>query len=110
MIRLLAALLVALLFSTVPGSAQITQPSAKTTKLYSIAATSTQVLLNSPSSFFTIVNPSTTATIYISFVSPATITSGPILPGAAYSYSGSALNRFFAITSSGTVSVGVIAH
>lgn len=113
--RLLTALALLLLLS-LPALADVETnpggqgPTGATASLPTIAAASTLVTLTAPSKYITVVNTSATATVYWSEVSPATVTSGPILPNAAYSYSGVPLSQFWLITSAGNVPVGVIAH
>lgn len=108
--KFLAALLALFIFSAPAFAGNGVGAAAQTCALVSVANTSTQVNLNSQSSFITIVNTDATATIYFSTVSPATTSNFPILPNAAFSYGGMAVNKFWLISGSGTVTAGVMAH
>jgi hypothetical protein len=111
--RFLAALSVALSLVISPALAgPIVGPAAMTFETISATGTSGVVSLNSQSASITVVNLSTTATVYFSAVAPATTSSAPILPQTAYSYfdPNAALKSFSLITGTGTVSVGVFAH
>ena len=101
-----------LLFLMPAMAAPIVGPAAMTFKTITATGTTGVVTLNSQSASITVVNLSASATVYFSAVAPATTSSAPILPGAAYSYydANAALKTFSLITSTGSVSVGVFAH
>lgn len=88
-------------------------PTGHTASGVSVGTSSTTVTLTAPSNYITIVNPSTSAIIYFSPVSPATSSSFPIGNGstaAAWTYSGVPLSTFYLLSSSGTVTVGIDGH
>jgi hypothetical protein len=85
-------------------------PNGTTCVLANIPAVSTLVTLTAPSGYITIVNTSATTILYYSPVSPATVTSFPILPNSAWSYGGVPLTQFWVIGSVASGQYGTIAH
>lgn len=85
-------------------------PTGMTTLTAAIPAASTTVTLTAVSSYITIVNLSTTTTLYWSPVSPATTSNFSIAPSSAYSYSGSGLTVFYVIGSAASGNFAVVAH
>lgn len=78
-------------------------PNGTTFGFTAIPATSTAVPLIAPSGYITIVNTSTSVTLFYSSLSPATTTTSfAILPNASYSYGGVPLTQFFVIGSTGS--------
>jgi hypothetical protein len=119
--RLVAALLLAASFIVfMPGAPaqvpSVTQgsggqgPTGETSTTAAIPASSTTVTLTAPSGYITIVNLSTTTTLYFSAVSPATTSNFAIAPSSAFSYSGVPLSVFYVIGSAASGNYSVLAH
>lgn len=85
-------------------------PAGQTTLTAAIPATSTAVTLTAVSSYITVVNLSTTTTLYFSAVSPATTSNFSIAPSSAYSYNGAGLTVFYVIGSAASGNYSVFAH
>jgi hypothetical protein len=85
-------------------------PTGMTMQTVSVGATNTSVALTLPAQYVTVVNTSSSTTIYFSTLSPATTSSFPILPNAAYSYGGSPISNIYLISATGTVTAGVMSH
>src|SRR5580700_8104408 len=113
-LSLLAAVVVA--FMMTPVSSQIPSgsqgpggngPTGMTMTNGSIPATSTAVTFTAASSYITITNLSSTTTLYVNAVSPATISNTPIAPNTSYSYLGSPLTVLYIIGSAASGSYGI---
>lgn len=85
-------------------------PAGQTSITAAIPASSTAVNLTFSSSYITIVNLSTTTTIYFSAVSPATTSNFSIAPSSAYSYNGAGLSVFYILGSAASGNYSVLAH
>lgn len=86
-------------------------PGGSTTVTQAIPSTSTLVTLTAPSAYITITNLSTDATLYVSFVSPATTSKAAILPnGGKLEYTGVRLSQFWVIGSAASGNFSTVAH
>jgi hypothetical protein len=113
----LGLLLLLLIFTALPVNSQqglIISPGGQgATGITSVSGTvgtsSTKITLTAPSQYITIVNGGT-GNLYFSAVSPATTSSFPILPQAAYGYEGVPLTSFYLIAAVASTPYGVLAH
>ena len=97
------------------GGLQISRGGNGPTGMTSLTATipnvSTAVNLTAPSNVFCLVNYSSTVSIYVSCISPATSSNFTVKPGASYSYDGVPVSTFYILGSTTTSDLyGVYGH
>lgn len=85
-------------------------PNGTTASLTAIPAASTLATFTAPAQYITVVNTSSSTTLYVSPVSPATTTSFPILPNSAWSYQGVPLVGLYFIGSAASGNYGLYTH